>query len=496
MGKEVFCMQYWLEIRTLAGAGLSRRAIARQLRVSRNTVRQVLSGKPSPPQKKPRHLSRLLLPFHGEVLKMAEKGLIGTRILHEIRAQGYTGGMTAFYRFLGEVKQSLPRKREKATVRFETPPGHQAQFDWSPYRVPLGGVLTKVVVFDLIYAYSRRKFYWPSLVETQAAVFEAIERGFAHFGGTCAELLVDNARVFVKDARPEHFEWNPRFLDFCKHYEILPRACPRRRGQTKGKVERPFYYLEQHFIKGNQFLDFEDFARHLAEFGAGLDDQLHHTTKVTPRERFEEERVALGALPPGSFFGAAQLFRKVSWDCMVSFDGSKYSVPFPFAGKEISVKVSQGVFLEIYSGKGERIASHRLAHQKGSVTIEQSHYEGLRKQAPHTLANLKRAFSEEFPEDLLFLEKLLAQYKWNGHHHLRALLELVSLYGKEDLRAALAAAMTYNTFSSSFVRGILERQGRLKEELPLATVVPVPRFKLKRSLAEYGQLLLGEGRVD
>ena len=489
-------MDSWIKVRSLSASGLSIRAIARELHVSRNTVRKTLRGDSSSQKERKCRSGSALLPFREAIIRMAKEDLIGTRILHELRRLGYTGGMTSFYLFLQEIKKSLPRRREKACVRFETPPGRQAQFDWSPYRVPLGGVLTKVIVFCLIYAYSRRKFYWPSLLETQGAVFEAIERGFAHFGGVPMEILVDNAKVFVQDPRPSHFQWNCRFIEFCKHYDVVPRACQVRRAQTKGKVERPFFFLEQHFIKGRHFLDFEDFGRALAAFNSELDDRIHQTLGVPPRQKFEEERAALSALPPSGFFGTAHFFRKVNWDCLLSFDSSKYSVPFPFAGKEVCVKVSQGLFLEVYSTKNEKVAVHRLAQKKGSVVIDEAHYEGLRKQSPRTMANLKRIFSEEFPEDLLFLEKLLAQYKWNAHHHLRSLLELPNLYSKEHIREAFATAMRYNTFSSHFVRGLLEKQGKFKEESPLATTVPVPRLTFGRPLKEYQQLLLGEGSEE
>lgn len=488
-------MDKWMEIRTLSGEGRGIRSIAKQLHISRNSVRKVLRGDISPPAKRQRIPFSKLLPFEDNVVKMVEEDrLIGTRILHELKKLGYTGGRSPLYRYLETLKKSLTHHCEKVTCRFETPPGFQFQFDWSPYRISLGGYLTRVVVYCLILAYCRRKFYWPSLNETQESTFEAIERGFAHFGGVAKEILVDNARSFVKDARPEHFEWNPRFRDFCKHYGIVPKACKVRRSQTKGKVERPFYFLEEHFIKGRSFLDFTDFARRLQDFSSELDYRIHQTLNVPPMEKFEEERETLSPLPAIMFFGASSLFRKVSWDCLISFDNSRYSVPYQFAGKEVSLKVSQGAKLEIYSSRGDLIASHTISLRKGSVVIDHMHYEGLRKQSPRTLVNLKRVFIEEFPDDTLFMEKLLAQYKWNSHHHLRAILELVPLYAKEHIREAFALALSYNTFSPQFIRGILEKKGEIKKESTnLSPMVSVPRFQFKRNLNEYNKLIKHEG---
>jgi transposase len=144
-----------------------------------------------------------------------------------------------------------------------------------------------VVVFCLTLGYSRRKHYWASRNSTQPSIFEAIEEGFWHFGGATKELVIDNDRSFVIDARPGQKRFNPRFLELCGHYRVQPIAARVRHARTKGKVERPFFYLEQHIIKERSFRDFGHFCQELARFEAEeLDLLVHHTTQERPIDRF------------------------------------------------------------------------------------------------------------------------------------------------------------------------------------------------------------------
>jgi transposase len=228
----VLRVEAWTTIRYLHAQGTSIRAICRELDVSRNTVRQALRGDSPPKYERPPKPNPALAPFEAQVRAwfFSEK-LIGSRILRELRALGYAGHRSAVYRFLKKLAAEKPSA--KVTERFETPPGQQAQFDWSPYTIELGGELMRVVVFGMVLGYSRRKHYTASLDETQASIYEAIESCLRHFGGAPKQLLVDNAKAFVLDAKPDHFRWNPQFLELCGHYRIRPTACQPYRPRTK-----------------------------------------------------------------------------------------------------------------------------------------------------------------------------------------------------------------------------------------------------------------------
>jgi len=422
-------------------------------------VRHALRSNGPPHYQRPARPNQQLVAYEAQIHRWYfGQNLIGSRILRELRKLGYSGGPTALYAYLKHVRAAVPSS--KATVRFETPPGRQGQFDWSPYTLDLGGELTKVIVFGLTLGYSRRKHYTVSLDETQASILEAIEACLHHFGGAPKELLVDNARALVTDANPAHFRWNPQFLELCGHYRVQPRACKPYRARTKGKIERPFFYLEEQFLKGRAFASLLDLHYQLARFEEDdLDVYVHATTQERAIDRFQVELPHLTPLPDQRFVGTLALSRKVSWDCLVSFRGSRYSVPAVYAGKRVWLLVSRGTHLMVLDAQRQIVAEHALSQCHGSTVLIQEHYATLRRTAARTTVVLAEQFLARFPRQRAFLEGLIAQHKLNPADHLRPILELADVYDAASLERAFATARTYNTYSKTFVRGVLEQEG-------------------------------------
>lgn len=90
-----------------------------------------------------------------------DKKFRGSRVLRELRKLGFEGSKSALYRYLEKLREE--RATPRVSMRFETPPGEQGQFDWSPYTIPLGTMLSRVVVFSLTLGYSRSKHLTVSL---------------------------------------------------------------------------------------------------------------------------------------------------------------------------------------------------------------------------------------------------------------------------------------------------------------------------------------------
>jgi transposase len=176
--------------------------------------------------------------------------LSAVRLFAEVQAAGYAGGITQVRDFVARVR---PRPEPEPVVRFETPPGHQAQVDFATVRFPWGTRHALLVVLG----YSRLLWlrFYPR--QTMATVMRGLEEAFAYFGGVPRELLFDQMRaVVLEDHRAEGGKLleHPEFLRFARHWGFRIRACRPYRAQTKGKVERPVRYVRGNFLYGREFL--------------------------------------------------------------------------------------------------------------------------------------------------------------------------------------------------------------------------------------------------
>lgn len=239
------------EIRRLHDLSLSPRAIARRIGRDPKTVRAEIGLAPTPRPPTPSKLD----PFRDLIREWASQGLRSPRILREIRGRGYTGGasiLKAFLRTLAPPKPPRPPFR-----RFETGPGLDAQSDWSPYRVTIAGVLTVVHVFAMVLCHSRRLFVKFYRDERLATLLRAHQEAFASLGGLCRRILYDNQTAITLGRVAGKPRWHAVFLDFALTYEFEPRVGRPGHKERRGKVERPFLYLEEDFVRGRTFASWD-----------------------------------------------------------------------------------------------------------------------------------------------------------------------------------------------------------------------------------------------
>ncbi len=267
-----------------------------------------------------------------------------------------------------------------ATMRFETPPGHQMQIDFGQKRMEIGGEKVRVYIFVATLGYSRRTFVTAFLHERQSAWFDGIEAAFRHFGGVTSEVLLDNAAALVTrhDAVTREIVFNDRLHAFSRYWDFRPRACAPYRARTKGKDERGVGYVKHNALAGHSFDSMEALHRHLAWWMRTVADlRCHGTTGEPPLERFVRDEAAtlrpLNGRPP--FRQIRELLRKVHADCAVEVDTNAYSVPWRLIGEIVEVTISGGQVRVFHAG--QLVASHAEAHGRHRRLTDPTHFAGV-----------------------------------------------------------------------------------------------------------------------
>lgn len=365
----------WMDIHLLSRQGHSIRSIARLTNLSRNTVRRALRQQHAYQPYDSSNRSSKLEQFKPYVEKRYnECGLSAVRLLEEIRGMGYDGGVHTLRRFL-ETLGSNRTRLDKATIRFETPPGRQAQADWAycgRFTDAVGRVIP-IYAFVIVLSFSRYMYVEFTTSMKLETLISCHLEAFNYFGGWPETILYDN----MKQVRLGPGEFNPLFLDFANHYGVVPKTHRVRRPRTKGKVERMVDYVKDNFLNGRVFVDLEDLnlqCRQWLEQTANA--RVHSTTGVKPIELLVQENLAALDKAP-QYRLSYKSIRKVDREGYVSYQRSRYSVPPEQVGKTVIIEQDEGKI--VVRSKDLIIATHDAAAKAGSCMTKREHVEAMWK---------------------------------------------------------------------------------------------------------------------
>jgi len=487
----------WQRIKVLHSQGVSIRKIAKTVGVSRNTVKKYIK-EAGPPKFKAREYPKQLDKFREEIETMLGKGYIGTRIHKELTKNGYTGSLASVHRFLRAIKAE--RKIAKlATTRVETGPGEQMQYDWKEWYLTVDGKKVKVYIHEVILCFSRLKYYTFSLTITCADVVRALCEAIIFFGGCAAQLVLDNAaQMVITHHKDGIIRYNEEFLKFCGLYGVEPSPCKTYRPRTKGKVERPFFYVQEHLLRGLEVNSLNEFEAKLTELRDEYNQRPHSELGRSPQEMFAQEREHLLKMP--SFEPSLLLCkepRRVSNDGYISYNGNLYPVPMRYCTKTVWVEVIYGRQMKVYDGTGELVTEFELCWHKQTGRPVHPEHEVLNRQYRQKRARARSVLVEKFTAAFgsagrAYLEGLKNSAGANLYWHLSEIMRCLDVYTAAEVEKAITECLEIGSYHKNSVKRLLAQ----KEVTPLpldkspANCCP-PEVKIVRDLSCYA--LTGSG---
>jgi transposase len=364
-------------IHDLYRKGISISEIARQTGHDRKTVRSLLHQPVMPMPKPVRPRPRKIDPYIPYLEQRIADGVLNARKLcHELQARGYPGQETQVRMFLKPYRQA---RQMRATVRFETAPGEQAQVDWGHFGfIDHQGRRRPLYAFVMTLGWSRA-MYLEFTVSAESAWFLRCHlHAFHYFGGVPQQMLHDNLKtaVVARDADGT-IHWHPPYLDFAHYYGFTPRPCQPYRAQTKGKVESGVKYVRGNFWLGLTFTDLADLnAQARVWLDIVANQRVHGTTGIAPFTRLADEHLRSLVGTP-DYDTSVVGYRYSSADCFVSYGGNYYSVPARAARHRLLVRETESAELIISGAEGGELARHHLVQGINQRVIVPAHYADL-----------------------------------------------------------------------------------------------------------------------
>lgn len=446
---------------SLAERGWSMRRIARELQMSRNTARRVMArvtrarqeGHSALPPARGRRAS--VLDAHADTIaELLDRypDISAVRLHEELSTRGFHGGYTI-------VKQELRRRRplpkKEPVQRFETGPGAQGQQDWSPYTIDFTETgEQQVQCFSFILGFSRRQFiHFTERQDFYALIRQHVATG-DHYGGMPEEVLYDNQATIVLRREAGRPIYQPAFLAFATHYGFRPHALQPRTPEQKGKIERPFQYVEGNCLNARTFRNLAHLNEHAAWWMANVSDKhKHDTTGERPIDRFVREVDHLKPLPARPYDTAEVGYRVVTDSGFVSWQGTPYAVPWAHVLDLVVVRATDTEV--IVHGDDLRIIARHARMPRGHVDpVGETDYHPPRR-VRHDVDALVARIAELGDAGVAFGVGVCQGQRTRGHH-LAEVLALRERYDADDLVVALERAVRYRAFDARVVARILE----------------------------------------
>ena len=478
-------METVVRIRREHAGGKPIKAIARDLKLSRKSVRKAIRAREGAfdynrtVQPLPRigpfqeRLDTLLTENEG---RLRRDRLRMTRIHDLLHREGFEGSYDAVRRYA--TRWTAARRKDPggatiggapAFIPLLFQPGEAYQFDWSHEDVEIAGVSVRVKAAHMRLCGSRAVYVRCYPRETQEMVFDAHARAFAFFGGVPLRGIYDNMKTAVTTVfTGKERVFNRRFLLMTDHYTIEPTACSPAAGWEKGQVENQVQTMRGRMFQPRlKFASLEELNEWLeAECRRWAAMQLHPEQKdMTVAQALEMERPALQPML-APFDGFHETEHAVTGTCLISFDRNRYSV--------MSTAVRRPVQVRAYADRiivrcGDTVVAEHARHfGRDRMILDPWHYLPVLAKKPGALRNGAPFQGWELPPALTRLRRKLGTGDEADRRFVRVLAAVLS-DGLDAVEDAISEAMEAGAASDEVILNILARRREPPRPLSIVT---------------------------
>jgi hypothetical protein len=301
------------------------RAIARQLSLSRNTVRAVIEQR----GQMPRLVRKDKISIDRDLLQRLHEECDGWKQrIHEklVEEEGIEVKYSTLTRLLREL--GIGRVPEPRCDQVPDKPGAEMQHDTSPFQVKFGPTLVRVIASLLYLRYSKRRYLKFYRVFNRFLMKCFFHEALMFWGHAAKDCIIDNTNLARLRGTGRDAVIVPEMEAFAKQYGFQFVCHEIGHSNRKAGEERSFFTVESNFLAGRRFESLEDLNEQAFEWSTV---RLFHRplskSRLIPAKLFEHERPYLTPLPshlPAPYLALERLTDQYGY---ISFDGNFYWVP-------------------------------------------------------------------------------------------------------------------------------------------------------------------------
>lgn len=401
------------------GRGLTERKIARELGISRNTVRKYLEMSESALTKQLSESDRTkkLDEYRSYIIHLLQTypGLSAVKVLRKLKAK--VEQLDVSDRSVRRYIQALKAEISFKQVRYYEPvidmlPGVQCQVDGGELRkVLIGGVETTVYFMVFVLSYSRLMYVSVSArpIDTQILIHQH-DAAFRYFGGMPQECVYDQTKLVVIHEIFRELKLNQRFHHYATAAGFDIRACEGYDPESKGKVEAGVKYVKQNGFYGETFKDWQQLETYVTDWLNNIANKRRHGSTGQPPDVHyaRDEKINMQPyLTPTCWSNQPESpeTRQVDKTSLISWQSNKYSVPMAYQSAKVGVSVSAGQLLITDLASGDLIAEHTIRLEKGQIIKNSHHYRDMTQRIEALESALKQQLGDNAGQRLCALLK-------------------------------------------------------------------------------------------